>query len=114
MKQKGTTAEREYRVTWETDITATSFRQAAERALTIQRRPGSIAAVFDVRCRATGAAWRVDLLDDDNPEATLRCRVCGDLVAASRLRDHLCEHNPNADNLEPADVWAQFEERDSS
>lgn len=38
-----------YRVVWEIDIDAGSPREAAEKALAIQRRAGSSAVVFDVR-----------------------------------------------------------------
>lgn len=38
----------EYRVTWQIDVVALSPKDAAERALEIQRNPDSIATVFDV------------------------------------------------------------------
>lgn len=39
----------EYRVTWDIDIEADSPEEAAKKALEIQRRPDSIATVFDVQ-----------------------------------------------------------------
>lgn len=53
---------REYRATWEIDVDAGSFREAAAEALRIQRDPHSIARVFTVT-RADGASQRVDLLN---------------------------------------------------
>jgi len=56
-----------YRVSWEMDIEADSPREAAERALEIQRRPDSIATVFSVRDEA-GESIEVDLDEDSrNP-----------------------------------------------
>jgi len=61
-----------YRVSWEIDIDADSPREAAERALEIQRRPDSTATVFTVRDE-TGESIEVDLgegsyaTDDDPP-----------------------------------------------
>ena len=59
-----------YRVSWEIDIDADSPREAAERALEIQRRPDSIATVFTVRDE-TGKSIEVDLdsnaSDGDHP-----------------------------------------------
>ena len=49
-----------YRVTWRIDIEADSPREAAERALAIQRKPESIATVFDVT-DMEGHTVRVDL-----------------------------------------------------
>jgi len=109
MKTTSSNAENEYRVTWAIDITAAGFRQAAEHALQIQRQPESIATVFEVTCSATGVQRTVHLSDEGHaPGETLCCLVCGDSVAPTRLRDHLCGHNPNADGLEWADVRAQF------
>lgn len=36
------------------------------------------------------------------------CKICRDLVSTADLRDHLCQHNPNAQGFEPHDVAAQF------
>jgi hypothetical protein len=52
-----------YRVSWEIDIDADSPREAAERALEIQRRPDSIATVFTVRDES-GESIEVDLGED--------------------------------------------------
>jgi hypothetical protein len=49
-----------YFVTWEIDIEAETPIEAAQKALEIQRRPGSIANVFDVTDEA-GEKTRVDL-----------------------------------------------------
>jgi hypothetical protein len=47
------------RVRWEIDIEARTPREAARKALDIQRDPASIATVFDVRHK--GKTVRVDL-----------------------------------------------------
>jgi hypothetical protein len=53
-----------YRVLWEIDIfDADSPREAAEKALEIQRKPDSIATVFTVRDETDESA-AVDLDDD--------------------------------------------------
>lgn len=44
----GSMPDKSYRVTWEIDIDAASPREAAEKALHIQRDPDSIATVFTV------------------------------------------------------------------
>ena len=49
------------RVCWEIDVDARTPREAARKALAIQRDPGSIATVFDVQYR--GKMVRVDLSD---------------------------------------------------
>ena len=54
-----------YRVIWEIDIEAGSARQAAQRALEIQRNPESIATVFAV-CNAAGNAETVDLEEEED------------------------------------------------
>jgi hypothetical protein len=56
----------DYRVSWDIDIDADSPREAAERALEIQRRPDSIATAFTVRDEA-GESIEVDL--DEDPSA---------------------------------------------
>lgn len=38
-----------YKVTWEMDIEAESYEEAAQEALEIQRDPESIATVFNVK-----------------------------------------------------------------
>lgn len=38
----------------------------------------------------------------------LTCRVCGERVDRTNLRDHLCQHHPNADQMEPDEVRDQF------
>jgi hypothetical protein len=47
------------RVRWEIDVDARTAREAARKALEIQRDPGSIATVFDVTYK--GKTVRVDL-----------------------------------------------------
>jgi len=49
-----------YRVSWEIDVDAKTFEEAAELAWAHMRRAGSTANVFDVTNEA-GAAQRVDL-----------------------------------------------------
>jgi len=53
------------RVQWEIDIDAANPREAAEKALAIQRKPESIATVFDVTDNA-GKTVRVDLDEEDD------------------------------------------------
>ena len=55
-----------YRVSWEIDIDADSPRDAAEKAVEIQRRPDSIATVFTV-WDDTGESIEIDL--DENSSA---------------------------------------------
>lgn len=50
----------EYRVTWEIDVDAGSFREAAEEALRIQRDPNSTATVFTIN-HEDGETKTVDL-----------------------------------------------------
>jgi hypothetical protein len=38
----------------------------------------------------------------------LVCRICGDRVNRADLREHLIQHNPNAENLDPEEVSDQF------
>lgn len=40
---------------------------------------------------------------------TFRCRVCGQVVKAADIREHLIEHNPNAEGVDWEDVRNQFE-----
>lgn len=58
----------EYRLTWVIELSADSPREAAERALEIQRDPTSIATVFDVVETADGGClpgWTIDLTPDE-------------------------------------------------
>jgi hypothetical protein len=40
---------------------------------------------------------------------TFRCRVCGQVVKTADIREHLIEHNPNAEGMDWEDVRNQFE-----
>jgi hypothetical protein len=42
---------------------------------------------------------------------TWRCRLCGDYVLPVDFREHLTLHSPNAQNMEAADIVAQYERR---
>lgn len=55
-----------YRVTWIIDIDADTPREAALRALEIQRDPNSIAQVFEVS-EPDSDPWTIDLLDPEDP-----------------------------------------------
>lgn len=61
---------REYRVTWEMNLYASSAREAAKEALKIQRDLGSLAVVFDI-WDDKGKFSRVDLLEW-TPKGTIR------------------------------------------
>jgi len=100
--------ERQFLVEWRIDIVAGSFREAAEKALRIQQKPDSIANVFDVTCAKTGIVRAIDLLEDASEPQALRCSVCGNRVGVTRLRSHLCHHNPNADSMDSEDVRDMF------
>jgi hypothetical protein len=63
----------EYRVTWEIELDADSPREAAAKALAIQRDPDSVATVFDV-IDETGNRERIDLDKTEDPDA---CAACG-------------------------------------
>lgn len=39
---------------------------------------------------------------------TFMCRVCGQVVKAADIREHLIEHNPNAEGMDWEDVRNQF------
>ena len=39
---------------------------------------------------------------------TFMCRVCGEVVKAEGIREHLIEHNPNAEGMDWEDVRDQF------
>ena len=52
-----------FHLVWEIDIDANSPREAAEKALAIQKCPDSIATVFQV-IDERGESVRVDLLED--------------------------------------------------
>ncbi len=54
----------EYHVIWEIDLDAETPKEAAERALEIQRNPDSMAVVFSV-CDDDGNLTQVDLMDDE-------------------------------------------------
>lgn len=64
------------RVRWEIDIEARTAREAARRALGIQRDPESIATVFDVTGRH-GRIVRVDLGQSGPPKPKARVSVRG-------------------------------------
>ena len=51
----------EFRVTWEMDIEADSPREAAEKALEIQRDAASIATVFTATRASDGQVNHIDL-----------------------------------------------------
>lgn len=51
-----------YNVIWEIDIDASSAKEAAEKALEIQRDPESIAMVFQIKSSAMKEPKIVDLL----------------------------------------------------
>jgi hypothetical protein len=55
-----------YLVTWCIDIEADTPEEAALAALEIQRRPDSIAVVFEVADKTNGATATVDLLPDED------------------------------------------------
>ena len=55
----------QYVVTWVVDIEATNPREAALKAQQMQRDPESIATVFDIENKKSGAKTTVDLLLDD-------------------------------------------------
>lgn len=57
-----------YRVVWEIDAEADTPREAAEWALSIQRKPGSSAVVFDVHDGTE--TTRVDLDQPESEDAT--------------------------------------------
>ena len=38
----------------------------------------------------------------------LVCRICGDRVCLKDLREHLVQHNPNAEGMDAGDVRDQF------
>lgn len=59
-----------YLVTWEIDIEAASPREAAEKALEIQRNPESAATVFTVMVRDEDTdSYQIDLSDEEDPYA---------------------------------------------
>ena len=61
--------QREYRVTWDIEVSANSTQEAAREALRIQRDPASFATVFTVYLNEKGAEpERVDLEDLLNEE----------------------------------------------
>ena len=60
----------DYLVTWEINIEAKSPREAAEKALKIQRNPESIATVFQVWAEDTD--MEPDVIDLSEPEEEAR------------------------------------------
>ena len=54
-----------YKVYWEIDIEADSGREAAERALEIQRKPGSMATCFTVWREGSGRKEDFDLSEEE-------------------------------------------------
>jgi hypothetical protein len=60
--------EREYRVRWEIDVSATSHEEAARKARAIQTKNDSIADVFDVRAHGHDVEVPVDLSEIDGVE----------------------------------------------
>lgn len=47
--------------------------------------------------------------EDAPAPKTRRCRVCGDHVAATEMRDHLCRHNAGADAFDWNDMISEFD-----
>lgn len=41
-------------------------------------------------------------------QETLMCRACGDVVKADDIREHLTEHNPNAEGMDWEDIRNQY------
>lgn len=41
-------------------------------------------------------------------DSMLKCSICGDSVCCSELREHLRQHNPNADNMDSSEVRNMF------
>jgi hypothetical protein len=60
----------EYLVTWQIDIEAEDVVAAAEEALRIQRKPDSIATVFEIKNKNMQRWYTVDLNPElgDNPQ----------------------------------------------
>lgn len=56
-----------YYVCWEVTLDAEDARDAAQKALDMQRNPHSTATVFDV-CEEHGQMQRIDLYDVDDDE----------------------------------------------
>ena len=76
----------DYLVTWQIDIEADSYREAAEQALVIQRDPDSTATVFDVHRKRTGHFVRVDL--------QFKCLDCEtEFATADGLNEHVDAHH---------------------
>lgn len=95
----------EYRVGWEIDVCATSPRDAAARALAIQRDQQSSTTVFDVCRIGDDTVIRIDLADPD--EQAARCTDCpsGDLAGIHWPAD--------PDGFDPPDGWSWVERCDS-
>jgi hypothetical protein len=64
------------KVSWSIHVEADSAREAAEKAMAIQRNPGSLVPVFDVQGR-DGKTVRVDLTTGAMDEQRVRCPRCG-------------------------------------
>ena len=71
------------RVSWAIDVSEESPREAAKKALAIQRDPSSIATVFDVQGR-DGKTVRVDLTGSTMDEQEIRCPRCGEAKLAEQ------------------------------
>ena len=56
-----------YLVSWEIELAADSPREAAAKALAIQRDETSLAQVFIVNDPEGAFSYHVDLLDDEEP-----------------------------------------------
>lgn len=91
-----------YRVKWIIDIEADSPLGAAIKALATQRDLESTATFFRVEAHDDSEKRNVEL-------APRRCKVCGDHVPQSGLREHLEGHHPGAKKLRGKDVEQQFE-----
>ncbi len=65
----------QFKIEWTIDIDADTPREAAEKALEIQRRVGSSAVVFNLTDE-NGEQGRIDL-DEDEGEDPEHCSRCG-------------------------------------
>jgi hypothetical protein len=63
----------DYHVNWEIELNADSPREAATKALAIQRDPDSIATVFDV----TDESGHTERIDVDQSDDGTSCAACG-------------------------------------
>ena len=69
-----------YRVSWEIDIEADSAEAAAREALAIQRKPDSIATVFEVKAEGESESVSVDLTAIDAVTLVMQVVPCADDV----------------------------------